>query len=64
MGLHEVCRNPYHHFDRESFLDMIFDLEKEDYFLSGMCLECGKWRIVYFSELRKPDVIYKDFKRR
>jgi len=57
MGLHGVCRNKYHHFDRDRTLQMFYNPDRKCHILSGVCLECGTWRIVYTDELRDPDVI-------
>jgi hypothetical protein len=34
------------------------DGDVQDYFLFGVCLECGTIRMVRESELKTPDVIY------
>lgn len=57
MGLHEVCDNKYHHFDRNFELEMIYNPERKDYMLIGVCRECQKLRIVYESQLKEPEVL-------
>lgn len=55
MGLHEVCRNPYHHFDRKKdlYAERIERNGMKDVLYQGFCKECGYLRIVYHSELKE-----------
>ncbi len=57
MGLHEVCKNPKHHFSREYDIEMVYDPNKDDYLLWGVCSECGISRLIYESTLRKPEIV-------
>jgi len=64
MGLHSLCDNPYHHFDRNFDVEMIYDKEKQDYLLVGICKECQTMRAVYESVLKDPAVIRYKMKGR
>lgn len=57
MGLHDICKDPLHHFDRSYDVEMLYDISKEDYCLVGMCLECGRMRVVYVKQLKDAEVI-------
>lgn len=57
MGLHDVCRNKYHHFDRDYEVEMIYSADRNDYLMYGVCRECKRMRIVYESELKSYRVI-------
>lgn len=57
MGKHSVCENPYHHFDGDYDVEMLYDEERKDYLLYGICKECQTIRVVYESVLKDPEVI-------
>jgi len=57
MGCHGVCRNPFHRFSREDKLEIIYDNEKDDWMLYGLCEVCGMQRVVYMRALKNPEVI-------
>ena len=57
MGLHSVCSNPYHRFDREKELEMIYDPDRKCHYLWGVCAVCGSDRIVTTDVLRDRKVI-------
>jgi len=52
MGLHQICRDWSHSFNKKYFLDIVYDEETDDYVFSGVCNECGGWRVVRYSELK------------
>jgi hypothetical protein len=57
MGLHSVCKRLDHHFDREFSIEVIYDKENNRTIYSGVCRECGRWRIVDSDTLKKREVI-------
>lgn len=59
MGLHDVCRNLHHHFDRDKdlYADRIERNGNRDIIYWGICEECGTLRMVYESELKNRKVI-------
>ena len=52
MGLHDICKNPYHKFDTNFDIEQVYDEKRDDYVLIGVC-ECGRMRVVYFRELKR-----------
>ncbi len=57
MGLHDVCRNRYHGFDKGEELVMEYDPRRGCHLLWGVCSVCGRIRIIYTDELKEPSVI-------
>ena len=55
MGLHETCRNPYHHFDKTK--PLVAERVGDDVVYQGFCKECGCLRIVYERELKNYKII-------
>jgi len=55
MGMHEICRNPYHSFDRSK--ELIAEKIGDDILYWGYCKECCKLRIIYESELKKENIV-------
>ena len=61
MGLHHICSNPYHRFDERYRVEMVPD-EEGGHILSGMCSDCGGWRIISSRDLKREDVIMAKLK--
>ncbi len=57
MGLHDLCRNPYHRFDKYEELVMEYDPIRGCHYLWGICSVCGRQRLVRTNELRRDSVV-------